>query len=118
MNRNSILIIVLVVYILLMIGAYYAWANYNSGTKSTAAPASSAPSTTLTTPSGSTPSGATLVGGGKCQWLSNVPGTGWVDNSHDQSNCKNLDSCQSGGGRASGGGCYRWLDGSGKEVTW
>ncbi|MEL7116567.1 MAG: hypothetical protein AAGP08_13465 [Pseudomonadota bacterium] len=45
-----------------------------------------------------------------CYWLSNVTNE-WEASPTPvttEGQCQNLDSCQDGGGGASGGGCYKW----------
>ena len=66
-----------------------------------------------------TSSGCTSYQGLGCYWLSNEPGTAncWLQGSiligfpGTINDCKNLDSCNGGGG-ASGGGCYKWANSS------
>lgn len=56
------------------------------------------------------PPGCRDVQGQGCYWMDNGPGkTCWVPipQAADQASCQALDSC-SGGGGASGGGCYKW----------
>jgi hypothetical protein len=50
------------------------------------------------------------LGNNSCFWLSNITNE-WVPapgNPTTNSQCQALDSCQSGGGGLSGGGCYKW----------
>lgn len=46
-----------------------------------------------------------------CYWMSNTAGNPWVPSpspAPDEAACKRLDSCSPDGGKASGGGCYKW----------
>jgi hypothetical protein len=49
-------------------------------------------------------------GQGKCFWMENYSGRyQWVAAGiSTRAGCRELDSCSSGGGRRSGGGCYKW----------
>ncbi|MDA9009186.1 glycosyl hydrolase family 18 protein [Alphaproteobacteria bacterium] len=50
------------------------------------------------------------LGSDSCFWLSNVTNE-WIDSpipATSKGQCQALDSCQTGGGGQSGGGCYKW----------
>ncbi|MCX7148482.1 MAG: hypothetical protein NTY05_03570 [Rhodocyclales bacterium] len=57
------------------------------------------------------PPAAVAQGKKACFWMSNTPGNPWVASpmpAPDEAACKRLDSCSPDGGKASGGGCYKW----------
>lgn len=55
---------------------------------------------------------AAAQGAKACYWMSNTPGNPWIKNggmpAKTEAECMKLDSCSPTGGKASGGGCYKW----------
>lgn len=55
--------------------------------------------------------------GEACYWLRDDGGACWVPapppDATTFERCRDYDSCQTGGGEESAGGCYKWSDGSG-----
>ncbi len=74
----------------------------------------------LCTPAPASP--CAVVQGTQCFWLENQSGNScWVPagaRAPDFNSCLRADSCN-GGGSASGGGCYKWSNGStGERAPW
>ena len=58
------------------------------------------------------PAAGAAQGNKACYWMSNTPGNPWIKNggmpAKTEAECMKLDSCSPNGGKASGGGCYKW----------